>query len=195
MSSQFPPPPGGRGEEELRPYGAPQYGQSYGEPAYGQQAYGQPAYGQQPYGQPYGYGYGQPQPPYASWGLRVAAALLDAVIILVPFYVLFGIGSAVGGGTGALLIAVAYALNLGYAIWNYGLKQGRTGQTIGKGVVHIRLVRDRDGGTLGGGLSFGRYILHIVDALPCLLGYLWPLWDAKRQTFADKIVSSVVVKA
>jgi hypothetical protein len=25
------------------------------------------------------------------------------------------------------------------------------------------------------------------------LGYLWPLWDAKRQTFADKICSTVVL--
>jgi uncharacterized RDD family membrane protein YckC len=26
-----------------------------------------------------------------------------------------------------------------------------------------------------------------------LLGYLWPLWDDKRQTFADKICSTVVL--
>ena len=26
------------------------------------------------------------------------------------------------------------------------------------------------------------------------LGYLWPLWDDKRQTFADKILSTVVVE-
>ncbi|MDQ1539752.1 MAG: hypothetical protein QOH29_478, partial [Actinomycetota bacterium] len=25
------------------------------------------------------------------------------------------------------------------------------------------------------------------------LGYLWPLWDSKRQTFADKILKTVVV--
>jgi hypothetical protein len=25
------------------------------------------------------------------------------------------------------------------------------------------------------------------------LGYLWPLWDAKRQTFADEICSTVVL--
>jgi uncharacterized RDD family membrane protein YckC len=27
------------------------------------------------------------------------------------------------------------------------------------------------------------------------LGYLWPLWDPRKQTFADKIVGSVVVRA
>ena len=35
---------------------------------------------------------------------------------------------------------------------------------------------------------------HVLDSLPCYLGYLWPLWDAKRQTFADKIMSTVVVE-
>jgi len=36
--------------------------------------------------------------------------------------------------------------------------------------------------------------LHILDALPLFLGFLWPIWDAKKQTFADKIIKSVVVK-
>ncbi len=42
-------------------------------------------------------------------------------------------------------------------------------------------------------MSFVRAILHILDALPCLIGYLWPLWDSKRQTFADKIMGTVVI--
>ena len=40
-----------------------------------------------------------------------------------------------------------------------------------------------------------RYLLNIVNAIPCYLGYLWPLWDSKRQTFADKIMSTYVIKA
>ena len=48
---------------------------------------------------------------------------------------------------------------------------------------------------IGAGLSIGRAILHVVDQLPCYLGYLWPLWDAKKQTFTDKIVQTVVIKA
>ena len=43
-------------------------------------------------------------------------------------------------------------------------------------------------------MSIARYFLHIVDSLACYIGYLWPLWDEKRQTFSDKIVSSVVVR-
>ena len=32
-----------------------------------------------------------------------------------------------------------------------------------------------------------------VDAVICLIGFLFPLWDAKRQTLADKILTTVVL--
>ena len=51
------------------------------------------------------------------------------------------------------------------------------------------------GPPIGAGLAFVRYLLNIVNALPCYLGYLWPLWDSHRQTFADKIMSTYVIKA
>ena len=41
-------------------------------------------------------------------------------------------------------------------------------------------------------MSFVRQLLHIVDSI-CYIGYLWPLWDRKRQTFADKILKTVVL--
>lgn len=37
-------------------------------------------------------------------------------------------------------------------------------------------------------------MIDFINAIPCYLGYLWPAWDAKKQTFTDKIVSSVVIK-
>ena len=70
---------------------------------------------------------------------------------------------------------------------------GVTGQSIGKKQAGIRLLRESDGQVIGGGLGIGRYFLHILDALPCYIGFLWPLWDAKKQTFADKILHTVVV--
>jgi hypothetical protein len=56
-------------------------------------------------------------------------------------------------------------------------------------------VLEATGQPVGGGLGIGRYFLHIVDSIPCYIGYLWPLWDAKKQTFADKLVKTLVVKA
>ena len=39
-----------------------------------------------------------------------------------------------------------------------------------------------------------RCLAHFVDSIACYVGWLWPLWDAKKQTFADKIMGTVVVK-
>ncbi|MFH8347901.1 RDD family protein [Streptomyces sp. NPDC018045] len=72
-------------------------------------------------------------------------------------------------------------------------KEGSTGQTPGKKALNIRVVRET-GQPLGFGMALGRKICHVVDGPLCGLGYWWPLWDEKSQTFADKIVSSVVVR-
>ena len=36
--------------------------------------------------------------------------------------------------------------------------------------------------------SIVRQLAHIVDGIFCYVGYLWPLWDGKRPTLADKIM-------
>ena len=83
---------------------------------------------------------------------------------------------------------------LAFVIWNL-VQQGNTGQTVGKKQMGIRLLREQDGQVVGPGLSIGRAFVPIVDSLPCYIGWLFPLWDAKRQTLADKILHTVVVVA
>jgi uncharacterized RDD family membrane protein YckC len=171
------------------------YGQGQPSP-YGQQ----PAYGQQPgqpgqYGQP-AYGFA---PDYAHWGKRVGASLIDSLVLFLA-YIPIGIGAAINGSStdgstaaGLLLTLLGWVLYVAVFVWNVCLKGGRTGYTIGKGVLGIRLINADTGQPIGAGMAFLRQLAHIVDALPCYLGFLWPLWDSKRQTFADKIVSSVVI--
>jgi len=209
---------------QQQPQQPPQYGQQqpYGQPA--QPDYGQPlqGYGQQqpnPYGQqpnPYGaqqQGYGQPQgygqqqygatPPYANWGKRVGAFLIDLVITtvaMIPYYIgyFMVVGAASNGDTvGAaayLLMLVGFVLGLAVFVWNTCLKGGNTGYSIGKGVLGIKLIKETTGQPIGAGMAFVRALCHVLDGLPCYVGYLWPLWDQKRQTFADKIVTTIVIE-
>jgi uncharacterized RDD family membrane protein YckC len=180
-------------------YGQPPYGQpAYGQPPYGQQPYAQPPqtpppYGQQPYGQP---GYGQPAPytgaPYASWIQRVGAYLVDALVI-VPGYLIALVGASIGGGAGAFLMIVGYLGAIAVGLWNYVFRQGSTGKSIGKQTLGLTLIGERTGAPIGAGMAFLRGLAHFLDSLACYLGYLWPLWDSKRQTFADKICSTVVI--
>ena len=142
-------------------------------------------------------GYGQPPPyvqggapPYAHWGLRVGAALVDGIAV----YAFVIVGMILGGGPKGGVYALFVVLGIAFAVWNYAWRQGRTGRSVGKSAVKTRLVKDADGQLVGAGLALVRQIAHIIDGLPLYLGYLWPLWDRKRQTFADKVCGTVVVK-
>jgi uncharacterized RDD family membrane protein YckC len=195
------------GAPQSNPYGQPQQ-QAYGQP---QQPYGAPQsspYGQpqqQPYGQPGGYGqpgYGMAPPPptgYAEWGSRFVGYLIDVaaptVVTLILYYVVIGI--AVGSDTpGLALLAIPIWLaNIGFIIWNTVIKQGQTGQSIGKKVAKIKLVGEETMQPLGGGTTFVRQLCHVVDALPCYAGFFAPLWEPKKQTWADKIMKSIVINA
>lgn len=141
---------------------------------------------------------------YAPWISRVLAALLDWAVMSVPVLVgqivlvfsggRFGLGDlGDASGFGVAAYSVGALATVALAIYNVIIRQGRTGQTWAKSWVGIRLVRESTGTPLGPGLTFVRQIAHILDALPCYLGFLWPLWDSKRQTFADKVMRSVVV--
>ncbi|MGW3242884.1 RDD family protein [Streptomyces sp. NPDC001070] len=219
----YPPGPG-------NPYGQQPPQQPYGHPQQppAQPGYGYPTQPQQPYGSippqaqgPYGHGYpGGPvpgMPPYASWGARVGATLVDFLVAgLVPM-ILIGIGygqfiatvvdqartcdssgtydcpaPAIPGSAFALiglgfLLSVAGTLFLCY-------REGKTGQTPGKKALGISVLRELDGRPLGFGMAFVRRLCHGLDGAACYIGYLWPLWDDKKQTFADKILNTVVVK-
>jgi uncharacterized RDD family membrane protein YckC len=196
---QQPGQPGQYGQQPGAYPGQPgQYGQQApGQPgAYGQQpggAYGQQPYGAQPYGvQPYGgYGYGaQATGNLATWPVRVGAFLIDAIIYGVPY----GIGSAMSQNGSTGLALVFYLIALGIWVYNRLIQQGQTGQSWGKKALGLKLISADTGQNVGVGKAFLRELTHLLDSLPCYLGYLWPLWDEKKQTFADKINNTYVVK-
>ncbi|HEX5740193.1 MAG TPA: RDD family protein [Pilimelia sp.] len=137
---------------------------------------------------------------YATWLPRVGASILDGLLISIPAlltlpYVLV---TANPDGTYTSSGWIAYAagalVSLGLTVYNRFLRQGRTGQSWGKSMLGIRLVGERTGQPIGAGTAFVRELAHFVDTLICYIGYLFPLWDAKRQTVADKVVKSVVVR-
>jgi uncharacterized RDD family membrane protein YckC len=100
------------------------------------------------------------------------------------------VGLMVAGG---LLLLVGVVAMIGIQVWNRCFRQGRTGQSIGKKVLGLKLVDERTGQPIGAGMAFVRDLAHILDGF-FYIGYLWPLWDDKRQTFADKVLSTLVVE-
>src|SRR5689334_9907566 len=96
---------------------------------------------------------------------------------------------------GIIVYILAYLIGLAYWIWNWGYRQGTTGQSIGKSVMKFKVVSEKTWQPIGFGLSVVRQLAHFVDAIICYIGFLFPLWDAKRQTLADKIMTTVCVPA
>jgi uncharacterized RDD family membrane protein YckC len=92
---------------------------------------------------------------------------------------------------GLTVMWIAVLVALGYFAWNLGYRQGTTGSSIGKSVLGFRVVSENTGEPIGFGLSVLREIAHAADAAIFYVGYLFPLWDAKRQTLADKMLATV----
>jgi uncharacterized RDD family membrane protein YckC len=211
----YPQAPAAYGQQPY-PTAPAAYGQQPADSNYAQQPWNQQdVYGANAYG--VGAYAGAPKEAFASWGKRVGAWLIDFGVFIAIFiigYVLVVAGAAasthidpvsgrrVANATASPALAIGYILIIanwlamvGFCIWNRWIRQGRTGQTVGKQKLGIKLVRADNGQPFGAGMCFVRDLAHYIDGMICYIGYLWPLWDGKRQTLADKICSTVVVPA
>ncbi len=179
-------------------YPAPAYPGPYGDPAYAHPRYAAPSYAMA----------APLRSDYARWGKRVGAFLIDQVptsVGLAIFYVGYGLfladvsrsGSFSGVPAGALPMIIGSAIMLvgfGWTIYNRWIVAGRTGQSMGKRVTGISLISELTGQPVGALNAFLRDLVHIVDGF-AYIGYLWPLWDERRQTFSDKLMKTIVVDA
>ena len=182
--------PGGWGEgEPQQPYG--QGGQAPPSGGYGQSLPSYSQYG----GQQSNWSSGPSVPgELASWGQRALGWLVDAAIVVLPTVVLYAVGAA-GKVSGLAVIAIIYWVVMG--IW-FSVQVGQFGASPGMRMVGLRCVHKNTGQPVGGGMGFVRGLLHAVAWAVCGILYivdmLWPLWDSLRQTLADKIVSTVVIR-
>jgi uncharacterized RDD family membrane protein YckC len=70
----------------------------------------------------------------------------------------------------------------------------KSGQTIGKSMMGIRIVR-KDGSSLALGRAFLRYVGYILSGIVLSLGFLWLAFDRQRQGWHDKIAGTYVLRA
>jgi uncharacterized RDD family membrane protein YckC len=159
-----------------------------------------------------------PKEAYTPWLTRVLAYLIDYI----PYAIIVGIGwglllgtretacitdtseydlgefCATGASTiGQLSVALAGIVAFAYLIWNLGYRQGTTGSSIGKSIMKFKIVSEKTGQPIGFGMSLVRELIYLVAAAACgilwLVAVLFPLWDPKRQTLADKIINTIAL--
>ena len=178
----------------------------------------EPPPGYQAYGTP------PPPVEYAGFGARLGGWLLDGIIMglfFVPALVVLVAGPTelercsvdssgditIGGelnavcegptnGTWAMAGLLAVVAVVGMFVYQAKLLGGPTGATVGMKVVGVKAIVAETGGPLGAGKAIGRFLFaSFISGFFFYLGYLWMLWDGRKQTWQDKVVSSIVIKA
>ena len=160
---------------------------------------------------------------YAGFWLRVVATMIDSFVtglFAVPARLVLSNGATriteckinesgdiTGFGTGSngrcevptgatiALAIVLFGIAIAAAAFYFGKLDGVGGQSLGKKAMGIRVADAATGAPIGFGRGVGRYFFKFISALVCLLGFLWAAWDPRKQTWHDKAVRSVVVKA
>jgi len=131
---------------------------------------------------------------YQGIGIRFVSLLIDSIII---GFIIGTIGSILGVGM----------MERGEAPWSWGLfsfilyigyytyLEGSRGQTIGKMITKIKVVRE-DGSPIDMNQAFTRNILRIIDGIVAYLIGAILIWRSdKKQRLGDRVARTVVVKA
>ena len=114
--------------------------------------------------------------PRAGFWIRLAATLLDAVMIgalTIPFHFV--------GLT--LLIWVAY--HVGMWTWK--------GTTVGGIILGIKCVRT-NGDKVSFPVALVRSLASFLSAIALFLGFLWAAWDREKQSWHDKIAGTIKIR-
>jgi len=152
---------------------------------------------------------------YAGFWLRVAAAIIDGVImsialgvLLVPLFLLTGMGAQFGGLAerhgqpdpalvvgfiGMILVFVVVSL-LGQWLYHAYLESGEKQGTWGKQVMGI-YVTDLTGYRTTFGRASGRFFAKIITGMiPLGIGYVMAGFTERRQALHDMIASCLVLR-
>jgi uncharacterized RDD family membrane protein YckC len=101
-------------------------------------------------------------------GRRIGAGIIDLLIVFVLFLVVgiaFGESETTDEGASVQLRGVSFVLFVVLTLLYYGGLEAMTGQTIGKRVFGVRVVRAADGGPAGPGQIAIRTVLRLIDGI------------------------------
>ena len=138
----------------------------------------------------------------AGFGRRLLAFLIDNLLL----YLVYGIFatcpvllvpdpfSSDEEAMLSMLLCGAHLLFLLLYFWYYVFFQARSGQTLGKKIMGIRII-SADGSSPGKGRCFLRFIGYWISSLILYIGFLMPLWDQNKQALHDKMANTYVIRA
>ena len=148
------------------------------------------------------------QEPRAGFWMRFLAHLCDglnSLLITLPFQVIGvlvsdsstssdadGFARLPGYGMASSDVWSVLGTIAGFIVLAYWI--GNRGGSPLRVRLGVLILDENDGSYIGTKRAVYRGLMSYVSQVVLLLGYLWMLWDPKRQTWHDKIAKSVVVK-
>ena len=131
-------------------------------------------------------------------GRRILATIVDVIVFSVIFWVLallFGSTTAEGGSVAFSLGGLGTLLYLVVVFAYYTLLEGYLGQTLGKMLLGIKVVREDNGGVPGLGAAALRTLLRIIDGiLFYAVAYVSVLATQKNRRLGDMAANTLVVR-
>lgn len=120
---------------------------------------------------------GQPaaQLQLADFWSRVAAALLDGLILFIPNVII-----------GSILPFGGFAV---FFIYNWLMIAMYDGRTLGKQALGIKIAHP-DGRPVDMSAAAGRAGMSLVSSMILGIGYLWAAWDPEKRTLHDIVVDT-----
>ncbi|ORB62201.1 RDD family protein [Mycolicibacterium tusciae] len=134
-------------------------------------------------------------PSLASWPARAGAIAID-VLLGVAVIATMAVSAWSAPWLGWLwwvYVATAACVIVAMAV-NRLLLPTITGWSLGRAVFGIA-VRTQNGAAPGVLRLAGRDLVHLLDTAALFVGWLWPLWDGRRRTFADLLLRTEVHNA
>ncbi|WP_435417072.1 RDD family protein [Parerythrobacter aurantius] len=143
---------------------------------------------------------------YAGFWIRVAAYLIDIVVLYIAQFAIFAVlgvslfasGSlesgasdvfATTGGTLAYLVTLVGTI-LYYVLMESSERQG----TLGKIALGL-IVTDSAGNRISAARATGRYFAKIVSAMILLIGFIMVAFTERKQGLHDLMAGTLVLKA
>jgi uncharacterized RDD family membrane protein YckC len=144
---------------------------------------------------------------YAPWGRRALAYVVDVLLLFACFLPTILVVAVVGATAGTDddwpvygFVLVGAAMLGGLLAWLYQItwRQGTRGQSWGKQLLGLHLVRITDLRPPGGGVGIGRYAVNwalgnATCGIYSIVNGVWPLADDRNQSVDDKIMNTLVV--
>lgn len=131
---------------------------------------------------------------YAGFWIRLAALIIDGIILAIiftPITFLFSSDADLQNPMAFTTVDfIAQIIGIIFVIFCWVKFAG----TPGKRLLKLKVLDEATGNKLTIGQAILRYIGYIPSAFVFGLGYLWVIWDGKKQGWHDKIAKTVVVK-